>query len=114
MNLELIQSLMGKPLRIIWKAERGPRRELKEGLMYPWYIKGIRDNKYMVIECPACDIQYEYEPVNYFETYYIFVPWETILSNKGQDKCIKCQCPTEMRRDFSDFSIREMCPRCRI
>ena len=37
-----------------------------------------------------------------------------ILSNKGLDKCVRCKCPTEMRRDFNDMTVREFCPRCKI
>lgn len=33
--------------------------------------------------------------------------------NKGKAKCGQCGCKTEMRRDFSDMSIREFCPRCK-
>jgi len=36
------------------------------------------------------------------------------LSNKGAIKCWKCSCPTEMRRDFADMTVREFCPRCKI
>jgi hypothetical protein len=39
---------------------------------------------------------------------------EHILSNKGLDKCIKCRCATENRRDFSDMTVREFCPRCKF
>lgn len=36
------------------------------------------------------------------------------LSNKGRPNCWKCQCKTEMKRDFNDMSIHEFCPRCKI
>lgn len=36
-----------------------------------------------------------------------------ITSNKGRKECFFCQCPTEMKRDFKDMSIREFCPRCK-
>lgn len=34
--------------------------------------------------------------------------------NTGRTTCWNCGCATEKRRDFSDMSIREFCPRCRI
>lgn len=50
-----------------------------------------------------------------------FIPGKTILkdnnivfSNKGRETCMVCACRTEKRRDFSDMSIREMCPRCKF
>jgi hypothetical protein len=59
--------------------------------------------------------------VRYCDFFTTTVPWSFIFedtpiytSNKGLSKCFKCSCRTEMRRDFSDFSIREMCPRCKI
>jgi len=36
------------------------------------------------------------------------------ISNKSLLKCWKCSCPTEMRRDFADMTVREFCPRCKI
>jgi len=35
-------------------------------------------------------------------------------SNKGLKNCFNCGCKTTQRRDFSDMSIREFCPRCKI
>lgn len=35
-------------------------------------------------------------------------------SNIGRTTCWYCGCSTEMRRDFSDMSIREFCPRCKV
>lgn len=35
------------------------------------------------------------------------------FNNKGKEKCVSCGTATERRRDFSDMSIREFCPRCR-
>jgi hypothetical protein len=39
---------------------------------------------------------------------------EKPINNKGRKTCFSCNCKTEQRRDFSDMSIREMCPRCKI
>ena len=39
---------------------------------------------------------------------------EEITSNKGQKNCFKCRCKTVMRRDFSNMSVREFCPRCKV
>lgn len=39
---------------------------------------------------------------------------EVFSSNKGRDKCFKCSCPTEDRRDFLTFEVRKFCPRCKI
>ena len=39
---------------------------------------------------------------------------DVLLTNKGQSKCVMCCCKTERKRDFSDMSIREFCPRCKI
>ena len=36
------------------------------------------------------------------------------LTNKDRAKCYKCGCKTLKRRDFSDMSIREFCPRCKV
>lgn len=41
-------------------------------------------------------------------------PVEPIVNNKNRTTCFKCRCPTEQRRDFNDFSIREFCPRCKV
>lgn len=38
------------------------------------------------------------------------MPW----TNKGREKCIFCGCPTESKRDFNTFEVREMCPRCKF
>ena len=35
-------------------------------------------------------------------------------TNKGSIKCWKCKCPTELRRDFADMTVREFCPRCKV
>lgn len=43
-----------------------------------------------------------------------YVDATEILNNKGRAKCFICRCPTEQRRDFSDMSVREMCPRCKV
>lgn len=37
-----------------------------------------------------------------------------LQTNKGALTCWKCGCCTENRRDFSDMTIREFCPRCKI
>lgn len=34
-------------------------------------------------------------------------------SNKGLKNCFNCNCPTEMKRDFSTMEVREFCPRCK-
>lgn len=39
---------------------------------------------------------------------------DSLGSNKGLTECVNCGCATEKRRDFSDMSIREFCPRCKI
>ena len=39
---------------------------------------------------------------------------DSILSNKDRKNCFKCGCNTQMKIDFSDMTIREMCPRCKI
>lgn len=36
------------------------------------------------------------------------------LTNVGRKNCFKCRCLTELKRDFSTFSVREMCPRCKV
>jgi len=48
------------------------------------------------------------------DAYYIcFLIVPVDFSNKGRKKCVSCNCKTEMRRDFSDMTVREFCPRCR-
>ena len=44
----------------------------------------------------------------------IVTDMELLTSNRGQKKCFNCGCKTQMKRDFSDMSIREMCPRCKV
>jgi hypothetical protein len=34
-------------------------------------------------------------------------------TNEGEKICIFCSCPTEKRRDFNTFKVRDMCPRCK-
>lgn len=55
--------------------------------------------------------------LNDFDTYGKIVladdpPFPT--SNKGLKECFFCSCPTEMKRDFKTFEVREFCPRCKI
>ena len=39
---------------------------------------------------------------------------KAITTNKNRTTCFNCRCPTELRRDFSTFEVREMCPRCKF
>lgn len=57
--------------------------------------------------------QYFKDPAQFIGQHYIIQICEEVVSNKGQKKCLSCNCPTEMKRDFSNMEVREFCPRCR-
>jgi hypothetical protein len=49
--------------------------------------------------------------------YVVFFPADSLIpftSNRGRKECGLCGCPTAQRRDFSDMSVHEMCPRCKV
>ena len=50
----------------------------------------------------------------FFSNHYRFKNRENIFDNKNRKTCFKCRCKTLLRRDFSDMSIREFCPRCKV
>lgn len=63
----------------------------------------------------SMDIAEEYydDVNNYWLVYWIDENAPT-LTNEGRTTCINCHCPTENRRDFLTFKVREFCPRCKI
>lgn len=42
------------------------------------------------------------------------LPAVVLTNNKNRATCFNCKCHTELRRDFTDMSVREFCPRCKI
>lgn len=70
-------------------------------------FKDFFNNHYL---CCGYGLKEEYNKAWYLELY----NYDGKLSNKGKDICLRCSCRTEKRRDFSDMSIREFCPRCKI
>lgn len=77
----------------------GPRFQFENmGPLNPYPNEGYTD--------PFCNIGSSYHVV--------IRDHDLVLSNKGRKECWQCGCNTEQRRDFSDMSIREFCPRCKI
>ena len=65
-------------------------------------VRGAND---AILNIPFCE---------FVENEYSIRSIGELSNNKGRANCFKCNCRTEKRRDFVDFSIREFCPRCKI
>jgi len=118
---EINVSLVGKTLKF-WNETCGDiRQETNTGVCVA-YEHGTR--KQLSIRYPDnTDVDSEYfsESACLFphrETWRVMLieynELENDTPNIGRTQCWNCGCPTEMKRDFKDFSIREFCPRCKI
>jgi len=112
-TMETVRQNINKPLSLIW-ASNNPISSPIQALIdsgKPWYITSITGDHFSVI---CGNDTFRDEARSSLGSCYYFIPREKIIANTGRVQCFSCDCPTEMRRDFNDMTVREFCPRCKI
>lgn len=74
----------------------------------------IHGAHYLTIVLTEANSEYDFALGSYGSTWQCRDMHSVTWTNRGKEHCIICKCRTEMKRDFSDMSVREMCPRCKL
>lgn len=115
-NSKMYKYVINKPLKMIILRPENLNERCRDAARYDWYVRSVSDTG-VHLECPAASLNYFNESISSINKgNYCFEceDFEIDMSNRGRTTCVECACPTEKRRDFSDMSIREFCPRCKI